>query len=694
MAFAMAVPIIWGIQTGHPHTAEWIALTAECICWVALKGTYAQRLRVLAGGTFLALFFATLGSLTGHNIILSVVTMLVVAFLAGLFKNLGDRGSGLSICVYLMFLLNNAYPVQGEALAERSLWILTGALWNALISVVAVIFLPAQQPYRRTIALIWRANARLIQSIGKGWDGKSLRSNQRDIYLNEKAVRTAMDQSFLFHERMAHQVVREKDVHEYQLAQVRKAAALVAANMSAVSEELETIRLQQLEELLRLKLYDVFKALEQTADRMAVYVLSKRPEEELLVGTRLQKLNSVLSILKEHREPQPFAIAQSLRRVVQLTERTIRLIEKSLEHVQSVSEAPVFRSYSLIKTVLILHPRHWWRNLRLLFNINTHTMRYALRAAVAASIAVAIWKWFGITRGYWIAFTVLIVLQPYFGATFQKAIDRVIGTVLGGIAGGLLKLLPADLHLKEIMLFGSAMAMMYFYRGRYSIASFFITLNLVLLFSVSEELDQKLLVTRALSTLGGAALAVVAGFALLPAWDRKWLPRHLAAALHKNYDYFITTFVQPQKAGNWTRHKRAAETENSNAFDSFNRYMQEPGVTRKIYSIYYQFITHNVRITRELNNIHLEQEGKDDAALQQLPTVEQQQLVSTCLDHFNAAVKMIPGLYRKEAVDMVGALPQTYDLFHLSAPQIIYIEKMEAELKALRRNLEEILKMK
>ena len=226
MALAMAVPIIWGLQTHHAQPAEWIALTAECICWVALKGTYAQRLRVLAGGTFLALLFATLGSLTGDNIWLSIIAMLGVAFLAGLFKNLGDRGSGLSICVYLMFLLNNAHPAHTEELLERSVWILTGAAWNAIIAILSFIFLPAQQPYRRTIALIWKANATLIRSIGQGWDGKALRSNTREIYLNEKAVRAAMDQSFLFYERMAHQVSREKDVQEYELAQLRKAAAI------------------------------------------------------------------------------------------------------------------------------------------------------------------------------------------------------------------------------------------------------------------------------------------------------------------------------------------------------------------------------------------------------------------------------------------------------------------------------------
>jgi uncharacterized membrane protein YccC len=691
MAFALAVPLIWGVQTGHAGPAEWIALTAECICWVALKGTYGQRLRVLAGGIFLALFFAVVGNLAGGHIVLSIIAMLGVAFLAGLFKNLGDRGSGLSICVYLMFLLNNAHPVYGQELLNRCAWILLGGAWNAVLGIATFILMPVQQPYRRTIAVIWRANSTLLQSIGKGWDGKDIRSSQRQIYQNEKAVRVAIDNSFLFHEEMAHQLRREKDPQEYELAQVRKAAALVATHASAINDELESIKLQQIAEGLRLKIYEVIKSLSQTTERMAVYVLSRRSEEELLVRARLQKLGNALQILKEHQEALPLEISRVIRRTIQLTERSIRLIERSIERVGSVAEARAFQSYSLVRTIMILHPRHWLRNLRLLFNTNTLTARYAIRTAIAAGVAVAIWKYFDIYRGYWLAFTVIIVLQPYFGATFQKAVDRIIGTVLGGIAGGLFLMLPAGLYLKEILLFISAVAMMYFFRSRYSIASFFITLNLVLLFSVSEELNRYLLLIRAGSTLGGAAIAVIAGYVLFPAWDKKWLPRHLAAALHKNYDYFLATFCPPQAGTVWTRYKRQAETENSNAFDSFSRYMQEPHTERKSHSTYYQFITHNVRVTRELNNIHIEQEGKEEADRNRPATTEQLALLHKSLALFNTVVQSIPALYQKEVVDVVNDFPKDNQAFHLTAPQIIYLEKMNADLKSMQRNLEELL---
>src|ERR1700712_5270573 len=68
MAIATTVPLIWGISTGHQDIAQWITLAANNICWVALKGTYAQRFRLLAGGVFLTFCFGIFGSATSGNL--------------------------------------------------------------------------------------------------------------------------------------------------------------------------------------------------------------------------------------------------------------------------------------------------------------------------------------------------------------------------------------------------------------------------------------------------------------------------------------------------------------------------------------------------------------------------------------------------------------------------------------------------
>lgn len=687
MALAMVVPVVWGVSTGHVETARWIALSADCICWVALKGTYAQRLRVVLGGIILTLAFATLGSITGTSLWLSTGCMLAVAFFAGLFKNLGERGSGLALCIYVMFLLTNAYPVSILQLHERLVYVLIGGLWHAMLGMISIFFTPAQYPYRRTISIIWRASSGLMQAIAKGWDGKGVRSTHRQIYLAEKTVRNAIDNSFLFHERAAHQLRRKVDGDEYQLAQVRKAAALLAAHMTSIAGELESLRLQSVEEDLRLRIFLLLQALQRAAFRMGVLVLTRRAEEEVLTQYALEDVRKQLTFIEEYQDVHPLHLSATLRRVLHLSERCLKMLSRSMELLAGVSERSVFRSYSLMKTIYVLHPKHLWRNIRLLFNLDTHTARYAARTALASALGMAIYKWLDIDHGYWLPFTIGIVLQPYFTATFRKAIDRLIGTLAGGIAGGLLLLFPAHFYLKEAMLFISAVAMIHFFRVQYRISAFFITLNLVLLFSISQDLDKDIIFWRAGLTIIGAIIAVVAGFVLLPVWDRKWLPRFAAKAIERNWCYFRNTFLPQQDASPWTRYKRQAEVSNSNMFDSFNRATNEPGGLRKEYATYYQLITHNVRITRELNNIHLETETGNKAVAKPVETDEEtRMLIQLCTEAFIDSLQAAQSLSETALTEdltfnISGALPI------LTTSQKLYLNRLYTELKLMRQNL-------
>lgn len=687
MAIAAIVPVLWGLYTERSEDATWIALTAESICWVELKGSFGQRLRILTGGIMLSLFFGMLGSVTGDWLWLSLACMLLVGFISGLFKNLGDRGSGLAMSVFVLFIITNNYPTHSlHELQHRVELIFIGGLWNALVGIAAALYTPAKQPYRRTIAVIWKSIHGLIDTVAMGWDGKGVRSNIRDIYLQEKEVRAAIDTSLHLYEAMAHQA-NKKDTHEYELAQVRKATALVATHIIAISEELEQINIRDIDTSLRLKIYAVLKALQQTVDRMAVYVVNLKPEEELLLESRISRLDKLTALLKEYYVDENDANYHPIKRTIQLAERCTKLIQSSMERLEkSRGERAVFRSYSLIKTIFILHPKHWIRNLQVLFNFNTFTTRYAIRAAVAATIGLFISKWFNISHGYWLPFTTLLVLQPYFGATIKKAIDRVIGTVAGGIAGGLIMGLPTGLYIKEIMLFISFIMMVYFIHKRYAVAVFFITLSLVMLFNVEGTLDTTLLITRGLSTVGGATLAIIAGFALLPHWDTKWLPIHLSDCISANYQYFRESFFADTKLTNWTRMKRNAESKNTNAFDSFNRYMQEPSLKRKTVSIYYHIITHNVRITRELNNIHLEEDNRHVNHTDNI-SIEQKIKLHTALTWFNKNVRLSNAINLDKQTDVLGDdLQATYNT-PLSETQLMYLDRMIIELKAMHTDM-------
>lgn len=689
MAIAAAAPIIWGLYTGKMEQAGWIALMAECICWVELKGDFIQRLRLLSAGTALAVFFAILGSISGGYAWLSIGLMVVVGFITSILRNIGDRGSALAICVYALFIFCNAYPVHTlPELEERTILVLIGAGWNAVAAVFASIFITAQQPYKRTIAIIWKSISELTVTISRGWDGTGPRSNEHDIYIKEKAVRTAIDSSLNLFEKTA-QEADTKDGHEYILAHVRKAASVVGAQVITISEELSNIDRKQLDTNLRIKIFTMIRALQQAVDRMAVFVITLKPEEELIVKSRINRLYKLATLTREALEEKDIPDKQQILRFVQLTERNARIIESATRNLGEIkNERSMVRSYPLMKTFYILHPKYWPGYIRILFNFNTFTARYALRSAIAAGIAMFIYKWWNIDHGYWIPFTLMIVMQTYFGATLKKSLDRIIGTLAGGLVAGLFLRMPTGLYLQEAMLFLSFIPMVIFIRKKYSVAAFFITLNLVLLFNINKEINDALILTRALSTIAGAALAIVSGFVLLPYWDKKWLPVHMSDAIYNNYQYFVSLFFPEQEEYNWTKYKRKAESGNSNVFESYNRYTHEPGFRKKPYAIFFYIITHNIRITRELNNIRLEQEHDPATDATAQTNVAQNQLIDECLESFNNNISLIKHINPEGKYEMILPGQATQYPGPLSQQQLLYIEKMLIEIKAMNTDLE------
>ena len=680
MALAGTVPIVWGIVTGRITDAVWITLTAEAVSWVELKGSFTWRMRALLAAAVLGVFSAIIGSVTGGSIWLGCLIMFGVAFVATLLKNLGDRASGLAICFYLLFIVSNAFPTNNpEELQHRMGLVGIGVLWPVVVGLVASAFMAEQEPFRRHIALVWRSIANLAEAVSQSDNRPGYTGSLAKVYAREKDVRTALNNSFEFYAQSANAAGTGNNAR-YQLLQLRKVAGLVAVNVIAMGEEMEHISVHRLDKALRVKAASLFNALREASERMSVFVITMNPEERLLTQSQVNRLRKLITLIREYPLPPDVRETNAIARILQLTERTIRLLDNAILRVEQMDgDKPVFRSYSLIKTAFLVKPKFLLRNLASLFYMNTLTFKYALRSAIAATVAMFIYKWYRIDHGFWMPFSVMIIIQPYFGATLKKAFDRITGTVLGVVAGSFLLYLPQGYHLQEVVLFCTFILMVYFAKKKYSASAFFITLNLVLLFNIESSYSNMLMVSRVLYTIGGALMAVAAGWLLLPTWDKKLLPAFLARAVVANYDYFGATFFMPEEHANWTRYKRQAESGNSNVYDSFNRYMQEPG--RRKSDTWYALITCNVRITRSLNNIHMEQaekkipdEHRSGGALQE-KVADCLSLFHTVLDHMD---RLKPGALRQ--LQRVPALPPQITL---NTAQAYALEKILLELKAM-----------
>jgi uncharacterized membrane protein YccC len=142
-------------------------------------------------------------------------------------------------------------------------------------------------------------------------------------------------------------------------------------------------------------------------------------------------------------------------------------------------------------------------------------MRHALRMAVVGAADVLLMRAVHVSHGFWLAMTSIIVLQPHSSGTLRKGLERVGGTIAGGV---LAALIAAAVHSNAgIIAFitVSATLALATYAIDYGWYSFFLTPTFILL-SLPHLRDWRYAGVRIVTTMLGALTAVLAMRVLWP----------------------------------------------------------------------------------------------------------------------------------------------------------------------------------
>ncbi|MFL5539045.1 MAG: FUSC family protein [Longimicrobiaceae bacterium] len=172
-------------------------------------------------------------------------------------------------------------------------------------------------------------------------------------------------------------------------------------------------------------------------------------------------------------------------------------------------------------------------------NFRSVTFRHALRVGVTAAAATALAHLLGVQRGYWITLTALIVLQPSAGATWVKGMQRIGGTVAGGLAAAGVMALVHDPRMLLAVVFVLAAAAVSVLQVNYGVYSALLTPTFVLLAETTAA-DRHLPGIRVVNTLLGGVLALAAARLLWPAPERLAFRGRLAEALRACGAYLRT----------------------------------------------------------------------------------------------------------------------------------------------------------
>ena len=171
----------------------------------------------------------------------------------------------------------------------------------------------------------------------------------------------------------------------------------------------------------------------------------------------------------------------------------------------------------------------WTAPLRDNLTLDSVILRHALRVAVTLMFAVGLTALFPSSHGYWVTITVFTIMLPHTGATLLKAMQRVLGTLLGSaIAIALTTVLHAPWALLPVI-FCTATLCIGLLPLNYGAYTTFVTLTFVLLTEIGSN-DWTLAPVRVENTLLGGLLALAGSLLLWEVPERHLFQKELAKA--------------------------------------------------------------------------------------------------------------------------------------------------------------------
>jgi uncharacterized membrane protein YccC len=601
-AIAFMVPLLLAVAGWLPIEVSMVALAAQNIAMVDVRGAYQFRLGLLLAMTAVFTLAAVLGTLASENIHAAVLATVFIAFCGGLWRHLSsDYGMALAISSTLVFFIALTSPDGSAAVGRYTIAVLVGGLWGLLLQVAKWPFRP-QHPLRRTVADTWVAVADLFEAM-TATEQDSEAARQHRVSEREATLRTTLDKTYAVLAAARVGPLRTR------LEALNLAGARLATRVVVLNTALETVMARGEFAAFMPAFQPVLTSFTNTSRTVALAVVSRQPSHLAKCEVRLHRLTNLLRALQGRAAGmRDLEAGGQLREILRQIEQFLpEILEALRATVDRVEERSAFSVELLDIDTWTLRPLA--SALNFTQRVDPALVRFTVRLAVLMAFGVLVFEIYNLPHGYWLPFTIIVVLQPDYGSTRQRAAQRVAGTVGGSLLGSLLLWLNPPFAALAVAMTVTIFFFGYFLKRNYAVAVMFITLFLVVLTEAETPVTVAFTVERLASTLAGGALALGAAMFFWPVWERDRFPPVLAEGLRANRDYLRLLVARAASGAAYDAEaiaaKRRVETANSAVFSSLQRMTGDPKNRRAGLERFATLANGNQRLTRALTVVTL-----------------------------------------------------------------------------------------
>lgn len=533
------------------------ATGALTTCFCDVGGTLRERLRMLLWFSVLgAVTWATFGLLRAGGPSFVLLAGGLAVFVFSMARVWGLRAQTVGNMLIVMLALAIDAPLTPVAALTFLVFFMIGGLWACLLT-IAIWRIHPDRPAARAVAGVWAALADLAEDM-------------RDLLIRPDTAQVDWEAHARGHRRAVRAAIEAARL--LVSGSVRSSGLVSGRGTQAV------LMLEAADQLFG-ELIILSEVLETSSDPHAC-----EQAERLL-----RRVRPILTVLSLEQIRHTDRITASLDRIAldhhmpsglrDLTELIIDRLRVTVRILDGTAEMPV--------RAAIVEPRvgFWrgrvWNPLRDELTWSSAILRHAVRATMLTVTAIAITLVWWTPYAHWLTITVALTMQPFFAATWQRALERIGGTVFGALIGGALAFLP-----QTPLAIGGALlplSIVGFSVRQVSYGAYIACLTpmIVLLFDIAEPGHSAWIVAgmRTLYTLVGGLVAIAACMLLWPSWEPARLRRELRTTMlaYARLTQAVLGDPDPHRAQGTEEARRAAGLANSNLEASLSRALQEPG---------------------------------------------------------------------------------------------------------------------
>ena len=624
ITFGVLCPSLIMAQFGMLQYGMTLSLGAVCISVVDSPGPIVHRRNAMLITTALIVIVSILVGITNKNIYFTGTLLVICSFVFSMLFLYGARAASIGTSVLLIMVLSIDDVRPWKEVLLYAMLIFCGSIWYTLLSY----FIYRIRPYRlvqqmlsesiHEVSIFLRAKAKFYHE-GINYEKNYAELLQLQVIVHEKQEEV---REVLFKTR---EIVNESTPEGRFLL-------LVFVDMVDLFEQIMSTYYnyqqlhQQFDEVGILTHYE--EVINKIADSLEdiAFALKTGGTPKLSVGLTedIEKLKQEILALENNKVNQDYnTLGLIALKNIEVNIENILSRVKTIKSYFNEKEKKKLKRNDIDVDKFVTKQSFDIKLFRENLTFSSSTFRHSLRVAIVMLIGFVVAKSLDFAHSYWILLTIIVILKPGYSLTKQRNIERMIGTVIGGIIGlGVLTLFPTDAARFGFLVFFMLLSYS-FIRIKYVVSVLFMTPYILIVFSFTTTYnDATVAWERIIDTFIGAVAAILGSYFVFPSWESYQLKTAVVDMLQSNVHY-LSKIVERSKNSQESQSayrlaRKALYVNSAHLTTAFQRMLSEPKSKQSQADILYRLVVVNNQLTSYLATLSYQLDANENLSAEQL----------------------------------------------------------------------------